>query len=158
MASMALQFPQLDPTVELTFTALARILYVEYGAYTTFKWAREVLANPEVSDAPEWAPRMVDYIQADEDIHVRYLRCALAEANARTFRTLDGKSISGAEVIPRLVKLVCDTMGGARAERMKVYRYRHILEELSQRPDGDVIIQQLKALGPVPDPGSSRAA
>ena len=143
-------FPTLDPRVELTFAALARILHVEYSAYTTFRWAREVLADPEVSAAPEWAPQMVDHIQADEDIHVRYLACALAEARARTFRTVDGSTLPGTQVIDRIVDGVCEAMGGARSDRMKVYRYRHIVEELAEHPRGQQIRRSLTELGPVP--------
>ncbi|MDH3640695.1 MAG: hypothetical protein OES38_01275 [Gammaproteobacteria bacterium] len=150
VASLAPQFPEIDPMVELTFTALARILYVEYSAYTTFAWARGVLADPEVCAAPEWAPDMVDNIQADEDIHVRYLRCALAEARARTFRTADGGTLPGARVIDSLVSGVCEAMGGARAERMKSYRYRHILQELARHPEGAAIRTQFENLGTVP--------
>ncbi|MFU8815196.1 MAG: hypothetical protein ACNA7W_07615, partial [Pseudomonadales bacterium] len=65
VGSVTRLFEQIDPMVELTFLALARILHVEYGAYTTFKWAREVLADPDVSAAPEWAPAMVDNIQTE---------------------------------------------------------------------------------------------
>jgi len=143
-------FEQLDPMVELTFLALARILHVEYGAYTTFKWAREVLADAAVSAAPEWAPAMVDNIQADEDIHVRYLGCALAEARARTFRCSDGSTLPGSVVVDRLVRAVCDAMGGARVDRMKSYRYRHIVDELAAHPKRDEIHRRLAALGPLP--------
>ncbi|MBX3707022.1 MAG: hypothetical protein KF911_10385 [Pseudomonadales bacterium] len=150
VGSVTRLFEQLDPMVELTFLALARILHVEYGAYTTFKWAREVLADPDVSAAPEWAPAMVDNIQADEDIHVRYLGCALAEARARTFRGTDSSTLPGEVVIDRLVEAVCNAMGGARTERMKSYRYRHIVDELAGHPRGDEIHRELAKLGPLP--------
>jgi len=143
-------FPNLDPALEMTLRGLAQILLVEFGAYRTFAWAHDVLADPKASAAPEWAPKMVDYIQADEDIHVRYLQCALAEARARTFIGTDGEKISGEAVIDRICEVALERQSGPRMQRMMNHRYTNILNELDKRPDGAKILEEFKALGPVP--------
>ena len=143
-------FPSLDPALEMTLRGLAQILLVELGAYKTFAWAREVLADPKASAAPDWAPRMVDYIQADEDIHVNYLQCALAEARARTFVATDGEKIPGPVVIDRVCEAAVERQSGARMQRMMAHRYRNILNELEARPDGQQVLDEFKGLGPVP--------
>jgi len=143
-------FPQLDMMLELTLMALARILHIEYAAYATFHWAQKVLSDPEVSASPEWAPNMVGYIQQDEDIHVSYLRCALAEARARTLIAKDGSHLSGAEVVDKLCDTVMATMGGDRREKMLAHRYKQVLRELDRHPDGDKILTEFKQLGSVP--------
>lgn len=76
--------PTLDTIFEITLNALTQILVIELMAYSTFAWAREVLADPSCSADPAFAPMMVDYIQVDEGIHVGYLQCALAETRCRT--------------------------------------------------------------------------
>ena len=43
--------PALDPMLEILLSALARILVIELMAYSTFRWAQEVLADPECSAA-----------------------------------------------------------------------------------------------------------
>lgn len=143
-------FPELEPALELTLRGLAQILLVELGAYKTFAWARQVLADPKASAAPEWAPHMVDCIQADEDIHVNYLECALAEARARTFVGSGGKTIPGHVVIDRVCEATVARQGGARMQRMMAHRYQNILNELELRPDGKKILERFQALGPVP--------
>lgn len=143
-------FPGLDPAVEMTLRGLAQILLVELGAYKTFAWAREVLADPKASAAPDWAPWMVDCIQADEDIHVNYLECALAEARARTFVAMDGEKIPGRVVIDRICEAALERQSGARMQRMMAHRYRNILNELERRSDGEKVLRDFQALGPVP--------
>lgn len=143
-------FAGLDPALEMTLRGLAQILLVELGAYKTFAWAREVLADPKASAAPEWAPRMVDCIQADEDIHVNYLECALAEARARTFLAVDGERIPGPVVIDRICEAALERQSGARMQRMMAHRYRNIVNELEERADGKQILEKFQALGPVP--------
>lgn len=144
-------FPNVDVIFEVLVTALTQLLVIELGAYTTFSWARELLSDPEVSAAREWAPRMVDCIQADENIHVAYLQCALAEARARTIVGLDGNDVSGAELVDPICRKIVDSQTGARRDRMLAYRMRQIREELGHRPDGAEILREFEQLGPVPD-------
>lgn len=144
-------FPSFDPALEMTLRGLAQILLVELGAYKTFAWAREVLADPKASAAPEWAPHMVDCIQADEDIHVNYLECALAEARARTFVDTGGERIAGETVIDRVCEATIERQSGPRMQRMMAHRYQNILNELATRSDGEKILAEFKALGPVPE-------
>ena len=152
MTSIGTQiFPQINMMLELTLMALARILHIEYGAYATFHWAKQVLSDPEVSESPEWAPKVVGYIQEDEDIHVGYLRCALAETRARTLICEDGSHLSGEKVIDKLCEVVKKQMGGKRRELMSIHRYTQILKELENHPDGERILKEFKTLGRVPE-------
>ncbi|MBL4866801.1 MAG: hypothetical protein JKY67_10560 [Pseudomonadales bacterium] len=144
-------FPQLDLMLELTLGALARILNIEYAAYPTFRWAQNVLSDPDASASPQWASKMVAYIQADEDIHVNYLRCALAETKARTLIARDGSHVSGAEVVDKFCEMAMEEFGGPRRDKMMAFRFKQITNELDQHPDGERILREFKALGPVPE-------
>lgn len=151
VSQMQLGFPALDPMFEVLLLVLAQILVIEIIAYGTFSWAREVLADPECSQAPEFAPRMVDYITADENIHVAYLQCALAEVRSRTLIGGAGERIPGATVVDSICERVLRAnRDGGRRDRMLRYRMGQIRAELARRPDGETILEQFSALGPVP--------
>lgn len=151
-------FPALDPMFELLLSALAQILVIELLAYSTFAWAQEVLRDPECSAAPEFAPRMVDYIQEDENIHVGYLQCALSEARCRTIIDQAGQELPGQKVVDAICdRIVCGQMGN-RWERMLAYRMNQIQQELDARKDGAKIFAEFAKLGPVPAAPTATAA
>jgi len=144
-------FPQIDPLVEIELSVFAQILFIEIVAYDTFAWAHEVLSDPTCSSAPEFAPRMVDCIQQDEGLHVGYLQCALAEARARTLRTIDGSAIAGAQVIDAICDKIIRQQTGGRRDRLLKYRMRQIRQELGELPKGEHVIAEFETLGPVPN-------
>lgn len=151
VAGMQFQFPTLDPMLEALLMAMSQLLFIEIVAFGTFAWAKEVLADPACSAAPDFAPRLVDYISADEAIHVSYLQCALGETRARTLVANDGVEIPGATVIDRICERITSVnRDGARRDRLLRYRMRQIREELGRRPDGDRILHEFATLGPVP--------
>ncbi|HVN86754.1 MAG TPA: hypothetical protein VMW17_18130 [Candidatus Binatia bacterium] len=150
VGEMKLLFPTLDPMVEVLLTVLAQILHIELVAYGTFAWAKEVLSDPACSTAPEFAPQMVDYVQADENIHVAYLQCALAETRSRTLIGSDGNDLAGVTVVDAICQKILSAQTGARRDRMLAYRMRQIREELAARPDGDAILAEFETLGPIP--------
>jgi hypothetical protein len=144
-------FPEIDPLLEIELSVFAQILFVEIVAYGTFAWAREVLSDSACSAAPRFAPWMVDCIQQDEGLHVGYLQCTLAEARARTIRTVDGGTIPGERVVDAICDKIIRTQTGGRRNRMLAFRMRQIREELAVRPDGERIVAEFERLGPVPD-------
>ena len=107
-------FPQIAPELERMLGFMANVLVVEVFAEGTFQWGIDVLSDPEVSAAPEVAGGMVRNIQSDESPHVEYLRTALSEARARTVRTVDGKTISGREVVDGLLHRILRQMTRTR--------------------------------------------
>lgn len=95
--------PQFKEEVERLIGFMMNVLIIEVFAASTFKWAEEVLADPEVSDAPEEAADMVRFIRSDESPHVEYLRTALSELSARTLIDEEGKAHKGHEVVQSLL-------------------------------------------------------
>lgn len=151
-------YPNVDPLFEMMLSAMAQILVIELLAFSTFAWAREVLADASCSSAPDFAPQMVDYIQADESIHVAYLQCALAEARSRTIVTQDGTEIPGTLFIDAICdKMVANQMGG-RWDRMMAYRMGQIRAELEERRDGEQVLAQFTGCGPIPTPATTPVA
>jgi len=94
-------FPELGEPVSRLIRFMVNVLAIEVFAASTFAWAEEVLSDPEVSDAPKEAADLVRYIRSDESPHIEYLRTALSEIAARTLITIDGKHLSGKQVVER---------------------------------------------------------
>ena len=103
-------FPEIGPDLERMLGFMANVLIVEVFAEGTFQWGVEVLSDPEVSAAPQVAGGMVRNIQRDEKPHVEYLRTALSEVAARTLKTVDGKTISGKQVVDGLIHRILSQM------------------------------------------------
>jgi hypothetical protein len=96
-------FPQLDAMLEDLLTTMVNVLVIEIFAADTFRWAEEVLGNPEVSAQPREAAAMVGYIRSDETPHVEYLRTALSELRACTLVGTGGEELEGFLVVDRLL-------------------------------------------------------
>ena len=148
---MNLLFPTLDPLFEVQLLILTQLLLIELVAYGTFAWAKEVLSDSRCSQAPEFAPRMVDYVTQDENIHVAYLQCALAEVRCRTLVGSDGVRIPGTQVIDAVCqRILANNRDAGRRERLLRYRMQQIRAELAQRREGDDLLAEFATLGPVP--------
>jgi hypothetical protein len=96
-------YPELDPKLERMLMTMAQVLVVEHFAAAVFAWGEEVLSDPEVSAAPDQAAAMVRYIRADETPHVDYLRTALSELRLRSVRTVQGKVVSGSDLVDSML-------------------------------------------------------
>lgn len=142
-------FPSLNPLIEITLSALAQILVIEMLAYSTFAWAQEVLRDAACSAAPEFAPRMVGYIQEDENIHVAYLQCSLSEIRCRTLIDDEGRDLSGIDVVDRICSKVLRNQMGVRYDRMVQYRVNQIRDEINGRRDGNDLLVEFAAIGPM---------
>ena len=98
---------------------MAQVMVVEVFAMGTFDWGERLLSDPDVSAQPQAAGDMVRYIRADESPHIEYLRTGLSEIRARTLRTVDGNTISGREVVDRLVHRILKAMTTHRREEQR---------------------------------------
>ncbi len=150
VGEMTLLFPMLDPMLEILLSVFTQLLVIELLAYGTFSWAREVLSDPTCSAAPEFAPRMVEYVQQDEDLHVGYLQCALSETRCRTLIGPTGVEVPGAQVIDAIRDRILANHKGSRRDRLLRYRMNQIRDELSTHPRGYAILEEFATLGPVP--------
>lgn len=93
---------------------------------------------------------MIDYIQADENIHVSYPQGALAEVRARTVIDQEGRELPGTDVVDTICERIIRRNTGSRWERMMAYRMAQIRKELDARAGGERILTEFAALGPIP--------
>ena len=139
-----------DPLFELTVRGMATILVIELMAFRTFAWASRVLSDSACSADPDFAVSTIDHIRIDEDIHVGYLQTALAELATRTVKKTDGTTLPGAELVAAACRTAVDTQTGDRFDRILAYRYGQIRDELLEHDDGEQLLAEFDALGPVP--------
>ncbi len=125
------QFPAVSETMENMITMMANVLIVETFADNTFKWAEQLLGDPEVCADAEHAAHMVSCIARDEVPHVDYLSVALSELRARTLLGTHGEEISGADVVDGIFR---NQLRGMATQRPQQSRDR-LREEIHQAID-----------------------
>ncbi|HUW04158.1 MAG TPA: hypothetical protein VMW08_17520 [Acidimicrobiales bacterium] len=99
------RIPELPPEIEGLVSFLANLLIIEFRAELGFSESQAILRTPGVwGDRAELAgeaAEIIGRIRTDEEIHVTSLRLYLGEIRSCTFKTVDGGTVSGAEVIDR---------------------------------------------------------
>jgi hypothetical protein len=139
-------FPQLGPKWERMIGMMSQVLVIEVFAESTFEWGIEVLSDPEVSADPETAGRMVGYIQADESPHVEYLRTALSELRARTIRSVDGKTVSGAQIVDRMLHRILRQLTANRREEQRDDVREGLVEAMKVAPNPGALLEEFDSL------------
>ena len=97
--------PELPEGVEGLISLLANLLIIEFRAELGFAETQEIMRTPDLfaerREGAEEAAEVVERIRIDEEIHVRSLCIYLGELCAVTFKTIDGGTVSGSELIGR---------------------------------------------------------
>jgi hypothetical protein len=156
MVIMSRRSPQNRPQRLLTSLAepverllgfMVGVLAIEVFARSTFLWAEELLADPEISDQPQEASRLVSFIRSDESPHVEYLRTVLSEVAARTLITEDGGELSGREAVDSLLARSLRMMIRQRIDERR-NQIRQTVERTAQGkvPDVAEFLAQFDAL------------
>lgn len=140
----------IHPDLQLLVRAMVQILVIELLAYHTFAWASDVLGDPECSSDAAFARETIDHIRIDEDIHVGYLQCALAELATMTVRTTDGGTVPGADLVTTAAQAAVANQTGARFDRVLAHRLAQVRAELADHPDGDRLTVEFDALARSP--------
>ncbi len=139
-------FPQIDEKLERMLATMVQVLAVEVFAMGTFSWGEDLLADPEISAAPEEASRIVGHIRRDESPHIEYLRTALSEARARTLATVDGGEISGRSVVDGLLHRALRSMTHERREEQRAEVRRGLIEAIQAAPRPESLLERFDAL------------
>lgn len=149
--SAALDFPDLPQAHVQTVYMLLNLLMIEFRAELIFRLTERLLLDPELfrerRAEAEHGAEIVSRIRKDEAIHVESLRLYLGELHSIHFKTLDGGTLPGHEVVDPLWHeiVVWATREQARLQadqQRQLYRKR-ILEH----PDGERLLRDFEALG-----------
>ncbi|MDJ0768020.1 MAG: hypothetical protein QNJ12_04470 [Ilumatobacter sp.] len=131
--------PELPEGIEGLLSLLANLLIIEFRAELGFAEAQAVLRTPGLfaggDDRAALAAEVIERIRTDEAIHVRSLCLYLGEIESVTFRTLDGGTVAGRELIGRfwdgLVQWATVDQPKLNAERVR----REVAEYIATHPD-----------------------
>jgi hypothetical protein len=141
--------PEIEPSIEGLVSFLANLLMIEFRAELGFADATAVLRTPDLfadrrAEAAE-AAEIVDRIRADEQIHVTSLCLYLGELAASTFRTVDGGTVPGSELINRfwdgLVRWATVEQPALIAERQRA----EIVDRIAAHPDAEQVLADFDA-------------
>lgn len=88
---------------EMLISFLMNLLMIEVRAERAFDFYEQVLSSDEVftdrRKEGNHAAELVDRIRRDESVHVAWLRAAISEFRSFTIKTVDGREVSGAEIL-----------------------------------------------------------
>jgi hypothetical protein len=98
--------PEIEASTEGLLSFLMNLLIIEFRAEIGFALTQEVFRTPGLfggrdAQAAE-AAEIIERIRTDELVHVSSLRLYLGELRSVRFRTVDGATISGDELIDRM--------------------------------------------------------
>lgn len=140
---------ELPAEIEGLLSLLMNLLVIEFRAEIGFIATQEILRTPDLfvdrrAQAVE-AAEIVERIRADEDIHVRSLRLFLGECASVTFRTIDGGTVQGRELIDRfwggLVRWATVEQPALVAAQQRELLHARVM----QHPNGAVIWAEVEA-------------
>ncbi len=143
------RIPELPAPIEGLVSFLANLLLIEFRAELGFSESQAVLRTGDLwGDRAAGAAEAADIIgriRTDEQIHVDSLRLYLGEVRSCTFRTVDGGTISGAEVIDRFW---ADLVTWATVDKpaLEAEQTRATLEErIAAHPEADRVLAEFRA-------------
>ena len=141
--------PELPPEIEGLLSLLMNLLVIEFRAEIGFAATQAILRTPDLfvdrRAQAEEAAEIVERIRADEEIHVSSLRLYLGECASVTFRTLDGGTIAGSELIDRfwggLVRWATVDQPALVADQQRALLHERVMAH----PDGAAIWAEFEA-------------
>ncbi len=140
------EMPQIPPEYEGFFKLLMNVLMIEVRAESFFAFCCEVFRDPanftDRRAEAEAAAVLVERIRSDEDIHVAYLRVVVSELRSFTFRSADGRMVSGTDIIDPIWADMVDWHGHREREASRA-RSRTELERQVTEGLGETVAAQL---------------
>lgn len=141
--------PEVAPEIEGLVSFLANLLIIEFRAEIGFADTQAVLRSNEVftdrREEAELAAEIVERIRTDETIHVRSLNLYLGEMRAVHFTTLDGGSVSGAELIDRFWAGLVKWATVDQPALMVVEQREMLHERIAEHPDARRVLEEFEA-------------
>lgn len=141
--------PQLPESHEGLLLLLMNVLMIEVRAEAFFAHSvalmrdREIFSN--VAEADQ-AATMVERIRIDESVHVGYLQTVISEMRSFTFKTVDGGTIAGKDLIDPVWKNMVIWHGETQFDLSKEQSYENIKERLLSKENGQKLLAEFDTL------------
>ncbi len=143
-------FPQLAVQYERFVHFLGNLLMIEFRAERGFSSTENLLRDPELFSErraqAEHAAEIVNRIRIDEAVHVHSLRLYLGELRMLDFKTVDGGSTSGRDVVDTLWEGIVKWATVEQPPLAAAQQKRVLLERIAAHPESARITREFLAL------------
>ena len=143
-------FPRLPIQYERLVHFLANLLMIEFRAERGFSSTERLLRDPELFTGrraeAEHAAEIVNRIRVDEAVHVHSLRLYLGELRQLDFKTRDGGSIPGRDVVDTFWEGIVKWATIEQPPLAAAQQKRVLLERIAAHPDSARITREFLAL------------
>ncbi|HEY5288514.1 MAG TPA: hypothetical protein VIJ59_00645 [Caulobacteraceae bacterium] len=148
------EMPLLPEACEQFIKFMMNVLMIEVRAESFFDLCQRVFRDPalfaERRKGADLAAELVERIRTDEAIHVAYLRVLISEMRDFTWKTVDGGTARGAEILDpvweRMVEWHGRTQRDLAAERSRAQLETRLIAERGPSAAGR-LLERLDALG-----------
>lgn len=142
--------PQLPAGFEQLILLLMNVLMIEVRAESFFAFCCEIMrdgdAFPENRAEAAEAADMVERIRTDEAIHVGYLQTTVSEMRSFTFKTVDGGTVKGKDLIDPIWEGMVHWHSVTQADFSREQTREAIQAGLAKAPDGAKLFAQFDKL------------
>ncbi len=142
--------PQLPAGFEQLILLLMNVLMIEVRAESFFAFCCEIMRDPGAfpdrrADAAK-AAEMVERIRTDEAIHVGYLQTTISEMRSFTFKSVDGGTVKGKDLIDPIWEGMVHWHSVTQADFSREQTREAIRAGLANAPDGGRLFAEFDAL------------
>ena len=143
-------FPQLGGSHGQLLQMLLNLLMIEVRAESFFSLCCDILGDEELfsdrrAQARE-AVELVERIRTDEAIHTTSLQVALTEMRHLTFKTIDGGTISGSDLLDPAWAIITKWHGETLQDLNRDQTRARIHGQLMELPDGESLVAKFDSL------------
>ncbi len=142
--------PQLPEGFEQLILLLMNVLMIEVRAEAFFAHSMDLMSDGELfgsrKEDADMAATMVGRIRTDEAVHVGYLQTVISEMRSFTFKTVDGGTVSGTDLIDPIWKNMVIWHGETQFDLSRDQSYGAIKERLLSMDGGEKLLTAFDAL------------
>jgi hypothetical protein len=143
-------FPQLKLEYERLVHFLGNLLMIEFRAERGFSSTEKLLRDPELFTErraqAEHAAEIVNRIRIDEEVHVHSLRLYLGELRRLDFKTVNGGTISGRDVVDTFWEGIVKWATVEQPPLAAAQQKKLLLERIAAHPERARITREFLAL------------
>jgi hypothetical protein len=144
------RMPQVPPEYENWILLLMNVLMIEVRAEHFFRFCTDVMRDPsnfrDRREVALHAAELVDRIRQDEAPHVGYLTVVISELRHTTFRTVNGSTVQGAELIDPIWRGMVEWHSVANHEFQREQSRSDLHAMLATKPNSAALIRHFDSL------------
>ncbi len=144
------RMPQIPKEYEDWILLLMNVLMIEVRAESFFSFCQAIMRDPtnftDRRAAANHAADLVERIRTDEAIHVAYLATVISELRGLTLKTVEGGTVSGADVIDPVWNQMIEWHAVTQADFAHTQSRDAIHGRLKAKPNGPALVATFDSL------------